>query len=95
MSIQFFDCPNCGKSLRVGARKCHHCEAQDENDWADPDAAPEFATGGYGAIGDEIEEYDERTRTQIGCKRYAFVIIVLLLIVSFILQAFLPSFSPF
>ncbi len=95
MNIQFFDCPNCGKSLRVGARKCHHCHAVDENDWADPAAAPEFATGGYGTSIDEFDGIEEQTRTQIGWKRSAFVIIVLLLILSFILQAFLPSFSPF
>jgi endogenous inhibitor of DNA gyrase (YacG/DUF329 family) len=90
MSIQFFDCPNCGKSLRVGARSCHHCHAVDENDWADPDQAPEFATGGYGAA---LDEDDEVHRPQPQWKRTAVIAIILLLILSFILQAFLPNIS--
>ncbi len=95
MSIQFFDCPNCGKSLRVGARKCHHCHAVEEHDWRNPDAAPEFATGGYAEDEDDVEGSTADRPLLARWKQGAFVVIVLLLILSFILQAFLPSFSPF
>lgn len=88
MSIQFFDCPNCGKSLRVGARECHHCHAVDENDWQDPYAAEEYAKGGY--AGDQDEGTSEPKRFAFGWwQRIGFVIIALLLILSFVLQSFL------
>ena len=86
MAIQFFDCPHCGKSLRVGARACHHCHAVDENDWADPDAAPEFADGHY-----SIDEDDE-TLSLTNWWRQMVVIVALLLLLSFFLQSVLPLF---
>jgi hypothetical protein len=89
MSIQFFDCPNCGKSLRVGARVCHHCDALDENDWRDPNAANEIATGGY-SVQDEDEEEDRQQKEHslfYRRQRIGFVVIVVLLILSFLLQA--------
>ncbi|MCC7335256.1 MAG: hypothetical protein IT422_09170 [Pirellulaceae bacterium] len=86
MAIQFFDCPHCGKSLRVGARSCHHCHAVDENDWADPDAAPEFAEGGF-----SIDEYDEPLAPANWWRRIV-VLVALLLLLSFLLQAVLPLY---
>jgi hypothetical protein len=85
MAIQFFNCPNCSKSLRVGARVCHHCHAVDENDWADPDAAPEFASGGY-----SIDDEDEPPKPAANMWRIIVVLVVLALLLSFFLQSFLP-----
>lgn len=89
MALQFFECPNCQKSLRVGARACHHCHAVDENDWADPDAATEFADGGYSY--DEDEDYDEHDEPNATAHnkwwRRIVVLVVLLLLLSFFLQA--------
>jgi endogenous inhibitor of DNA gyrase (YacG/DUF329 family) len=84
MSIQFFDCPNCGKSLRVGARECHHCHAVDENDWADPDRAVEYAEGGY--TEDKGDDYGPPTAWEVWQRRIV-VVIVMLLLLSFLLQA--------
>lgn len=85
MALQFFECPNCHKSLRVGARACHHCHAVDENDWADPDAATEFADGGYSHY--EHDEYDEPNSAASKWWRRIVVLVVLLLLLSFFLQA--------
>ena len=85
MALQFFECPNCQKSLRVGARACHHCHAVDENDWADPDAATEFADGGYSY--EEQDEHDEPTAAATKWWRRIVVLVVLLLLLSFFLQA--------
>jgi hypothetical protein len=87
MAIKFFNCPNCSKSLRVGARHCHHCQAVDENDWADPDAAPEFASGGY-----SVDDEDEPLAPGSNLWRPIVVCVVLALLLSFFLQAFLPLF---
>ncbi len=87
MAIQFFDCPHCGKSLRVGARECHHCHAVDENDWADPDAAPEFAEEGY-SVDDEEERFEPTSWW-----RNIVVLVALLLLLSFFLQSVMPLFS--
>lgn len=87
MPLQFFECPNCRKSLRVGARACHHCHAVDENDWADPDAAMEFAEGGYSH--DWYEEQDEDEEPSAGANKWwrrVVVLVVLLLLLSFLLQ---------
>ncbi len=81
MALQFFECPNCQKSLRVGAHACHHCHAVDENDWADPDAATEFAAGGY-----SHDEYDEPIEPANKWWRRIVVLEVLLLLLSFFLQ---------
>lgn len=86
MAIQFFDCPNCSKSLRVGARACHHCHAVAENDWADPDAAVEFASGGYSSEDDETAE----TVGPSAIWRRVVVLVVVLLLLSFFLELFLP-----
>ncbi|MCA9158969.1 MAG: hypothetical protein KDA72_11610 [Planctomycetales bacterium] len=86
MAIEFFDCPHCGKSLRVGARSCHHCHAVDENDWSDPDAAPEFADGGF-----SIDEYDEPLAAANWWRRVV-VLVAMLLLLSFFLQAVLPLY---
>jgi len=83
-SIQFFECPNCGKSLRVNAHRCHHCDAQHDNDWADPDAAEEFATGGY--LSDEDEDVPQ---ADAPWKRNLVVVVVSLLLLSFVLQVIL------
>ncbi len=86
MSIQFFDCPNCSKSLRVGARACHHCHAIDENDWADPDAAAEFASGGYGVDDDDASgSFASPTLW-----RRIVVLVALLLLLAFLLELILP-----
>lgn len=85
MALQFFECPNCQKSLRVGAHACHHCHAVDENDWADPDAATEFADGGYSY--DEHDEHDEANTTATVWWRRIVVLMVLLLLLSLFLQA--------
>ncbi|MEO8268098.1 MAG: hypothetical protein ABI557_00165 [Aureliella sp.] len=87
MATQFFDCPHCAKRLRVGARMCHHCHAVDENDWADPDAASEFADGGY-----SIDEEDEPLAPANWWRRIV-VLVALLLLLSFILQAVLPLYN--
>lgn len=84
MAIQFFDCPHCGKSLRVGARRCHHCHAVDENDWADPDAAPEFADGAY--------SIDDEPLAPTNWWRRIVVLVALLLLLSFFLQFALPFY---
>lgn len=86
MTIHFFDCPNCGKSLRVGARACHHCQAVEENNWADPDVAAEFATGGYSS--DDDDEAHRVAPTKIW-QRIVLVVVVLLLL-SFSLELLLP-----
>lgn len=90
MTIDFFDCPNCGKSLRLGARHCNHCDAVEENDWADPEAAVGFATGGYT---EESLEDDEAESTSSRWPQALVVIIISLLILSFVLQAFLPQIT--
>ncbi len=90
MAIQFFDCPHCGKSLRVGTRECHHCHAVEENDWADPDAAPEFASGGY-SIDDEDD--DAELAPQTNSWRRVVVLVALLLLLSFFLQLIFPLFQ--
>jgi hypothetical protein len=93
MSIQFFDCPNCGKSLRVGARSCHHCHALDENDWADPDTAAEHATGGYALEApdeDDAKGGAHALRTTLW--RRVVIGVVILLLISFILPYLLPLY---
>lgn len=85
MALQFFECPNCQKCLRVGAHTCHHCHAVDENDWADPNAATEFADGGYAY--DQLDEYDEASTAATGWWRRIVVLVVLLLLLSYFLQA--------
>jgi len=91
MSIQFFDCPNCGKSLRVGARRCHHCHALDENDWADPDAAAEHATGGYAyEAADEEEAVDGPLALRSIRMRRMVIVVVILLLISLLLPYLLP-----
>ncbi len=87
MSIQFFDCPNCSKSLRVGARACHHCHAIDENDWADPDAAAEFASGGY-SVDDEADTSGSFASPTLW--RRIVVLVALLLLLAFLLELILP-----
>ena len=90
MTLQFFECPNCQKNLRVGAQACHHCHAVDENDWADPDAAPEAADGGYSQ--EESDEYEKPITAATKWWRRTVVLVVLLLLLSFLLQtiAFFP-----
>ena len=90
MTIHFFDCPNCGKSLRVGARACHHCHAVDENDWADPDAAAEFANGGYNAD-DEADTTGSFASSKIW--RRIVVLVAFLLLLAFTLELVLPMFG--
>jgi hypothetical protein len=93
MSIQFFDCPNCGKSLRVGARSCHHCQALDENDWADPDSAAEHATGGYAEEeGDEEEDGGGTHTRRPTLWRLVVIGVAILLLMSFILPYLLPLY---
>ncbi len=91
MALQFFECPNCQKSLRVGARACHHCHAVDENDWADPHAATEFAEGGY--LRDDYDADNQGHNSVVAkwWRRIVFVV-VLLLLLSFLLQV--VAFPP-
>ena len=90
MTIHFFDCPNCSKSLRVGARACHLCHAVDENAWADPDAAAEFASGGYNAD-DEADTGGSFASSKIW--RRIVVLVAFLLLLAFMLELVLPMFG--
>ncbi len=87
MTIQFFDCPNCGKSLRVGAPQCHHCNACEADDWGDPNSEEGYAEGGY------ADDASEREAIRETWKRRFFTVVVVLLLISFALQM-IPTFFP-
>ncbi len=78
-----FTCNNCGEEVRISAKVCPHCGADDETAWKDGANRPIFLTQE-----DDDFDYDEFVRTEIkgerpksGSKWWIWALAVLLLIV--------------
>jgi hypothetical protein len=78
-----FTCNNCGEEVRISAKVCPHCGADDETAWKDGANRPIFLTQE-----DDDFDYDEFVRTEIkgerpksGGKWWIWALAVLLLLV--------------
>jgi predicted RNA-binding Zn-ribbon protein involved in translation (DUF1610 family) len=78
-----FTCNNCGEEVRMSAKVCPHCGADDETAWRDGAQRPIYLTQE-----DDDFDYDEFVRTEIkgerpkkGGKWWIWALAVLLLLV--------------
>jgi len=63
-----FTCPNCGASVRAGARACPECGSDEKTGWSpNADTAGLDLPAGYG--NDEEFDYDAFVRREFGGKK--------------------------
>ncbi len=90
---EYFNCPNCGAGVPVGAKFCRECGASDDSGWGqDDDSWADDLTTGYGPEGDfdyegfVAREFPDQSplRSQQRMKRWAMAVLVAIVAAAFL-----------